>query len=260
VTGDFFFETNSAVIAAGLFLFTMGMLKLGVLAGRRDRRTDPRVDSQASAMQAAMLGLLALLLGFTLSLSLAKFNERSVALVAEANAIGTAWLRTDLLSDARRGVAKELMREYGALRVAALTAATVEKVLRADLAVRADEVFARLWTVAAEESQAKPDPAAVAFATSLTSVIDMRGELEAALARHVPQLVLFLLSITVLIVAWMVGYASGTSDIPPRSPIFSLMVLIIVLVFVIIDLDRPRRGFITIDLGPLAVTVAAMDR
>jgi len=77
--------------------------------------------AQTNAIQAAMLGLLALLLCFTFTMALQRFDSRSQAVLNEANAIGTAYLRTQLLPEAQRERAKEMIADYVQLRVDAST-------------------------------------------------------------------------------------------------------------------------------------------
>jgi hypothetical protein len=118
-----------------------------------------------------------------------------------------------------------------------------------------------LWSRAAE--QARGDPNAVTsglYLQALNAMIDAYGTRNAALDRHVPELVLFLLFGTFLITGSIVGYASGTDRHRSSLVTYLMVALIVVLVFLIIDLDRPRRGLIGVShasLVELATGIAA---
>lgn len=254
------YDVPSYVIALILALAMLASMWLGGAIGRRRHVTaNGDSKSQANAVQGSLLGLLALLLGFTFSLSLGRYDERSAAVVLEANAIGTAWLRTDLIGDERREVARTLLREYGAIRLESATVAASDQEERARLLAEAEEVFGRLWRVAAAEAREMGNPVAMSFAASLNDMIDALATRDAAIDRHVPELVLILLFGTFILLGGVVGYSTWISNIRPGVPVYAMMILIVVLVFLIMDLDRPRRGLIAVDQSKLIATVAAMD-
>ena len=256
---ELMYDFPSYLIAISLLVLMVLATRLGGVLGRRlEPQENSESRNQANAVQGSLLGLLALMLGFTFSLSLGRFEQRSIEVVNEANAIGTAWLRTDLLGDARRDAAQKLLRRYGELRLAAATVSAADTVERTSLVAEAGTVFADLWALAAAETRATGSPVALSFATSLNDMIDALGTRDAAIDRHVPELVLFLLFATFVLLGLVVGYASAIAGVRPGIPVHTLMMLIVVLVFLIIDLDRPRRGLIEVDQTALVETVAAM--
>lgn len=256
---DLMYDIPSYIIASGLFVLMLGTVQLGVAAGRRLRsgETEESKD-QSNAVQGSLLGLLALLLGFTFSLSLGRFDQRSVEVVNEANAIGTAWLRTDLLGEERRSEARTLLHQYADLRVEAAGISSSDLEGRNELITQAEMVFADLWRLASDEAREVRTPVAMAFASSLNDMIDTLATRDAAIGRHVPELVMFLLFATFIMLGGVVGYSSAISNVRPGVPVHALMVLIVILVFLIIDLDRPRRGLIEVDQSKLISVAAAM--
>ncbi|WP_376873253.1 hypothetical protein [Albirhodobacter sp. R86504] len=168
-------------------------------------------------------------------------------MVNEANAIGTAWLRSDLIGDERRDAAKALLQRYVAIRAEASTISAAETQARGALIEEANDVFAELWQVAVAEARAASNPVTMSFAASLNDMTDALASRDAAINRHVPELVLILLFGTFILLGGVVGYSSGISRIRPGVPVYAMMLLIVVLVFLIIDLDRPRRGLIEVD-------------
>lgn len=89
------------------------------------------------------------------------------------------------------------------------------------------------------------------YAASLNDMIDALGSRDAAIERHVPEIVIMMLFATFLLSGVMLGYASGIAGAMPAAPAYMMMVLIVILVFMIIDLDRPRRGLIEVDQSPM---------
>ena len=130
---------------------------------------------------------------------------------------------------------------------------------REQMIASAEMVFAALWQLAAEEARETGNPVTMGFVTSLNDMIDALASRDAAINRHVPETVLFLLFGTFLVLGAVIGYSNGISTLRPGVPVYAMMILIVVLVFLIIDLDRPRRGLIAVDQSPLAATVAAMQ-
>ena len=107
---SFLYGFPTALIVAVLFVFIVLGIELGYRLGRRTQtRLIEPVKTQINAIQASMLALLALVLGFTFSLSLQRFDDRAKAVVDEANAIGTTYLRTYLLPESVRADKPELL-------------------------------------------------------------------------------------------------------------------------------------------------------
>lgn len=251
------YELPSWFIAVVLLAGMIAAMWAGQILGRRTSAAEPQRD-HANTVQASLLGLLALLLGFTFSLALNRFDDRSEAVIAEANALGTAYFRTDLLSAERSQEAKRLLERYGGLRVSGGKLAASDAVARSAMRKEVYVLTGELWRLAADENRENPGPAAVSFATALNDAFDAFSSRDAAIDRHVPELVLYLLFGTFLLLSAVMGYSSAISGVRPGIPVFSLMILIVVLVFLIIDLDRPRRGIIAIDQGPLRDAVSGM--
>jgi hypothetical protein len=116
------YDQNSLLISGLLFVSMLVAMEVGYLLGRRDElRANESSRTHVGAIQASLLGVLALLLGFTFSLSLQRFDSRSQAVVDEANAIGTTYLREQLLRATLRGEVQSLLRRYVDLHVKAGT-------------------------------------------------------------------------------------------------------------------------------------------
>ena len=97
------------------------------------------------------------------------------------------------------------------------------------------------------------------FIQSLNEAFDSFGRRTAALSRHVPELVLFLLYGTFMMTGGVVGFAAGFAGHRPSLVTYILIALIVVLAFIIIDLDRPRRGLIKVDQSSLIELKRTID-
>ena len=255
---EIMYDIPTPIIAILLLIGMLAALFLGRVLEGTPNKADSDTQSQSNTVQGALTGLLALLLGFTFSLALARHDDRSTHVVAEANAIGTAWLRTDLLPEGARDAARVVLRGYTAARIEASEIAASDHAARDALVAKANATFNELWRIAAATARAEKSPVVTSFVTSLNDMIDALAARDAAVNRHVPELVLMLMFCTFIVLAVIMGYTASQANTRPGAPAYAMMALIVVLVFIIIDLDRPRRGLIEIDQTPLVEVYNAM--
>ncbi len=242
------YDQSSVLIVALLFVALILATEVGYRLGGRFSLTTPEpTKSHVNTIQGSLLGVLALLLGFTFSLSLQRFDARSQAVIAEANSIGTATLRADLLPPAARAETQDLLRKYLDLRVRAGTVSLDRNAERNAILLETNQVLDSLWQHALQAAVENPNPVTTGlFIQALNEMIDAYGSRDAALNRHVPETVLFLMFGTFILTVSLVGFASGMAGKRATFPTYVLVGLVVLLVFVIIDLDRPRRGFIEV--------------
>lgn len=246
---EIMYELPTVVISGVLFVTLLLAIELGYRYGLNHKEaSSDGLKSQINAIQGALLGILALLLGFTFSLALQRYDRRAEAVVDEANAIGTAYLRAEMLPEAVREEVRTGLRQYLDLRVNASSVALDQQATRAALMATAKRTLDSLWKDSVTAATESSNPVIVGlFVQALNEVIDSHGRRDAALDRHVPEVVLFLLYGTFLMTGVIVGYASGIAGHRASFITYILVTLIVFLVFIIIDLDRPRRGLIQID-------------
>lgn len=248
----------AAALLVALLLAIDGGFRLG---RRRERAESAPAKAHLNAIQASMLGILALLLGFTFSSALERFEARSQAVVAEANAIGTAWQRAGLLPAAHQREARAALRDYLDTRIVANGLATDHYEGIDAMRVRTSAAQARLWEAALRAAAADPHPVTTGlYAESINAVVDAYVLRNAALDRHVPEVVLFLLMATFLMVGLVIGFAMGVAGVRHSLASHLMVALIAFLVFIILDLDRPRRGMVLVDQGSLIALRAEIGR
>ena len=241
------YDIPSGLLGVGLLVLTVASVEAGYRVGlRRREQTDEPSRTHIHLTETSTLALLALLLAFSFSSALQRYDTRSDQVVDEANAIGTLWLRTDLLPAPFRDEVRPLVRRYVDLQVDASRLATSEDEWRVKVAQIA-AVQGTLWSYAARVADADPNfVRSGLFVQALNDTFDSFGRRDAGLLRHVPESVLLLLFCVFLIAAAIVGFASGTAG--HRPPVVSLVMvaMIVLLVYVILDLDRPRRGLVEV--------------
>jgi hypothetical protein len=261
---EIMYNESSVLIILVLFISLVLATEAGYQLGRRRQVSANEASrSHVNAVQASLLGVLALLLGFTFSMSLQRYDSRSAAVVDEANAIGTAYLRAQLLPSSVRREVKTLMRDYLDMRIRTGVIPLSDQAARAALLAQASQQQAALWRYASQAAEEDPNPVVAGlFIQSLNDLIDSYGRRDALLERHVPEAVLFLLFGTFLITLGTVGYAAGVAGHRVSLVVYLMVILIVLLAFVIIDLDRPRRGLIQVSqksLTDLQTTIQATE-
>ena len=259
--GEIIYGLNSFVIACTLFVSMAVVIEAGYRFGRARAGTAGEAPrTHIHAILASLLGVLALLLGFTFSLALQRYDSRSQSVVDEANAIGTTYLRAQLWPVSVRGDIQKLLQSYLNIRVEAGSITIDRHDAINEHLLRANEQLDALWSKARVAAEEDPNPATTGlFIQSLNEAIDSYGRREAALSRHVPEVISFLLFVTLLISGGTIGYAAGVASQRPALATYSLIAIIIMVVFIIIDLDRPRRGLIRVDQSSLVQLRTAID-
>jgi hypothetical protein len=210
-----------------------------------DRRRGKERGDEAIALSSA-LGLLALLMAFTFSLALNRFEERRLLVVGEANALGTSWLRIQLLDEPARTQLGDAFRAYAKARVDYSDARTQAA---EDAAYR--EALERqnvLWPALRDATELiRLTPLAASLVTSFNESIDIAGERRAARAAHVPPAVLFALWLFATVCGSLIGYEKGRYRVA-TTLLFALLTLSLIL---ILDLDRPSTGRIEVSQQPM---------
>lgn len=241
------YSQSSFLIVSGLFIFMVLAMEIGFRSGLRKQAKATEAITQANAVLVSMLGLLALLLAFTFSAALQRYEDRSQTVVAEANAIGTTYLRARLLPLGMQDEVQALLRQYLEVRIQEGRVDSTEPELHESLLQQAKLMEARLWSHAVKAAELdKSVVTSGLFIQSLNELIDTSTTRNAALNRQVPEIVLLLMFATIVLTTATLGYASGIAGHRVTLAAFVLVMLIALVVYLIIDLDRPRRGAIQV--------------
>ncbi len=254
------YSLDTVVIVAILAGCMVLAIESGYRIGRRKAKSASDTSrSQVNAIQAALLAILGLLLGFNISLSLQRFESRSLNVVEEANSLGTTYLRAQMLPQGQQAAARALLQDYLDVRTRASQISLKFSEERDALVARSDGIQGELWENARVAAKETGGPIVALYIRSLNDTIDSFARRDAALHRHVPVFVLLLLFGTFVMTGIVVGYASGLGDQRSAFATYSLVLLIVLLVFAILDLDRPRRGIIGVSQKSLLELQAVME-
>jgi hypothetical protein len=212
------------------------------------RRTPDEKEGPTGMLVGSILALLAFMLAVTMGMASDRFDTRRQLVVNEANAIGTTYLRAGYLPEPVSTDARELLREYVPLRI---TTADQAK-LSANYA-RSVEIQDELWAQAEDLARTTPGSETLAlYIETLNEMIDLHEtRLTAILYARVPETVVILLVLGAILTLGMVGYSAGLTR---RRSLLSAVVLVIVLgavITLVVDLDRPRDGFLQVNQQPL---------
>ncbi|MGD9572992.1 MAG: hypothetical protein AB7V62_13975 [Thermoleophilia bacterium] len=240
-----FFAMSSWLLAFLLVVVVFGATAVGLFAGRRMRASGASLKDPLSTLQAATLGIVGLLLAFGLSLAIGRYEDRRAAVVNEANAIGTTYLRAQTLEEPQRSESIALLREYVAAAI--VVSNEVPESDAEERAIATQEALQRrLWALAGQALDRAPVATAPhLYVETLNEMIDAESVRVAALNNRVPDTVLvleILASVVALALLAMHLAVLGRGTLP----LLLAAGVVTVLLFVTFDLDRPTRGLVTV--------------
>ncbi|MDV5822390.1 bestrophin-like domain [Sphingobium naphthae] len=223
-------------------------------AAGRAEDVDEEEDANG-AIVSAVLGLLALLLGFTFALAVNRFETRRALVLEEANAIGTAYLQTQVLPQPHRERLSMLLISYTDNRVVLAQQETPES--RRQRLADNDRIVNDIWaaTLAGFDSIKHLDMSN-ALVSSVNAVIDMDTSRKAGRMTHVPEEVFWVLIVYVLVAAAIIGYIVRSRSNFHLACV--MHVLIVMSLMLIIDIDRPAAGGIRESQYPMELLSASM--
>lgn len=227
--------------------------ELGFHFGRRLYQTkDVARKENIGTAQGAILGLLALLLGFTFAMAVSRFDLRRSLVLDEANCIGTTYLRTSFLPEEQRPKVRQLLREYVDARLDFYNAGAVKTAIYAE-ENNAARLQREIWdlAMAASKSSAMQPTTIALFFDPLNDMIDLDATRMQALRAHVPGAVWLLLLLVSFCGCSISGYGAGATGVRSAFPNFILPLLLAVVITIVADIDRPRKGMIGVDQSPL---------
>lgn len=252
--------TGLAVVLLVIFWLAS---EIGFMAHRRFGRSGTRADGEASdetQVLATALLLLALLLGFTFSMAVSRYDTRRAEVVREANDIGTAWLRAGLVDSTAGKALQDRLAIYAKTRIAAAAAhEDADDDVAADLAMRSKAAVLRreIWDLTAAATLPDRSTAqATALIASVNAVIDTATTREAAIDARVPGEVLLLLIVYSAVSAFLLGYVLAAYGDHHRMAVTILLLLLVATIVLIVDLDRPQKGSIRVSQKALIDLVA----
>lgn len=258
--GKYFLETMPIAGAyLCIVLLILASCEAGILIGRHHHRTrqDEGALTSVGPMVGGLLGMLAFVLAFTFSMAATHHNARKQDVLTEATHIGTAYLRADLLGDARGPQFKRLLGEYVDVR---LRAARPGGDLQAGV-TRSLEIHGLLWAQVSSAVREDSNRNAALVVASVNEVIAMheRRLMDGVRAR-IPGGIWLGLMVIALLTMGTLGLQIGLSGKRRLVGIVPVALAFAVLATLVLDLNRPQGGFITVSQQPLLDLQVRMSR
>jgi hypothetical protein len=252
-----FFSLPTWAVALIVFAIVGTATAAGYAAGYYLREHEAKVREPFGVLQAALLGVVGLILAFGLSLAVGRYEDRRAAIVTEANAIGTTYLRAQLVAEPARSRSLELLRRYADLALRISKEVPNSSGMRRTTAAE-EVVQRRLWGLAGQAIDGAPVASAPRlYVETLNETIDAQEARLSALNNRVPGAVL---ALEVFGAAAALALLALHISVLGRG-LFALIAaaaLVSLLLVVTFDLDRPTRGVITVPATPLVSVRASM--
>ena len=251
---------NTITVSILLIALYFGMilcLEAGRRLGRKKIRQDPEgARAGVGTVEGVVFALLGLIIAFTFSGAAGRFDARRALVLEEANDIGTAYLRVDLVPPACQPELRALFRLYVDKRI--------EAYRRLDESTGADfseclALQSRIWDLAVRacQSQASPAPATLLL-PALNDMFDISTSRTAALKVHPPLVVFAMLGVLALASSLLAGFNMASANRPSWLHIMTFATVIVGTIYMICDIELPRSGLIRVnDIDRLLMEVRA---
>ena len=244
-----------AILGTVCFLFLWGGTYLTVKFVHERSPRNPEAKEDFSVLVAAVLTLLGLVIGFTFSMAISRYDQRKNLEEAEANAIGTEYVRADLMPAADAAKVRQLLKEYTEQRILYYGARTPAE--QRQIAVGRTELQQELWQAVLPTAAAQPTPVMALVVSGMNDVLNSQGYTHAAWLNRIPVEAWVLLLLLALLSNIMIAYSARTLH-KKSSLLLTLPIVVTVSLMLIADIDSPRRGLIRVSAPNLSSLAASM--
>ena len=228
-----------------IFPITVALALLSVefgyrIARYRQRMSDEEKEAAVGGMVGATLGLFAFMLAFTFGSASSRYQDRRQIVLSEANAIGTTYLRAEMIPEPMRTETKRLLREYVDTRLAAVKPGGLQEGV-----AKSEELQKSLWSLAVAATEKERSPLISLFVQSLNQVIDLHAErVMAGVRSRVPSVIWIVLYLLAILSMLMMGYQTGLAGARRSIAVIALILGFSSVLVLIADLDRPGQGML----------------
>ena len=250
-----------AIVNQGMMVFIGVLLaiqaaakEIGYWFGQRRAASGEAPPEGVGVVVGGMLGLLAFVLALTLSFASARFQERRDGALAEANAIGTSWLRAHAIGHERGTEIARRLEEYARVRVAFIQAEAGSSRI-GEINARTNAMQSEMWGHLSAIIRERPDPAATSLMTSLNETFDLATAERFAFAIGFPVQLFWLLIGMALVSMSALGFQLGLRQRPLRLLSAMLVAMWTVTIASILDLGSARAGNIRVPTSAYEWTI-----
>ena len=210
----------------------------------RYRTKDTETSADLGIIQTATLTLLALIIGFTFSMAINRHDQREILEEGEANAIGTEFLRADLLPPKAAAATKDLLLQYTDQRILFYSRQSPEKI--GEIRSKTDQLQTALWNEILPVVRTQATPVMALVASGMNDVLNSQGYVQAAWWNRIPLTAWALMAAIAICANLLVGF--GARNFEKNISLFMIFPFVIaVSFFLIADIDSPRGGVIRIE-------------
>jgi len=228
--------------------------KIAATYFRRHRKIQERSEDFGLILAAA-LTLLGLIIGFSFSMAVTRYDQRKNYEEAEANAIGTEYVRAELLPAADAAQLRTLLLKYLDQRILYYTTRDEQRLAQIDAATA--QLQDELWSAVREPAAAQPTPIAALVVSGMNDVLNSQGYTQAAWWNRIPIEAWALMGAIAVCANLLFGYTARRAGV--RTKLFVILPLIVSIAFVLIaDLDSPRGGIIRVSAPNLIAVSNSM--
>jgi hypothetical protein len=227
-----------------LFLLALLALWLAAWLGALLRRPWPLKDDEREdfgIVRAACLTMLGLLIGFSFSMAISRYDLRKSDEAAEANAIGTEYVRTDLLPATDASAVRAQLRRYVGLRIRFYESRNEDELRQ--IGSDTSRLQGEMWAAVRAPASVQPTLTLALAVSGMNDVLNSQGYTQAAWWNRIPQSAWILMVGMAACCNLLVGYGAQSAR-PGASVLFVLPVVVAIALFLIADIDSPRNGFI----------------
>jgi hypothetical protein len=215
----------------------------GAYLRRRRRILDEAEHEDLGVIVTATLTLLGLIIGFSFSMAVSRYDQRKNYEEEEANAIGTEYVRAGLLPTADATKVRELLRNYLDQRVLFYTARNARQLEQINASTA--QLQTDLWSAVQPPAAAQPTPVIALAVSGMNDVLNSQGYTQAAWWNRLPKEVWGLLGAIAICCNLLVGYNARRAEAKPMR-FFVLPLIVAVSFFLIADMESPRGGLIRV--------------
>jgi len=235
----------SIAIIGGIMIM---LLETGRRIGKHRKKLDPDSSHEGfGAMEAAVFGLMGLMIAFTFSGAVSRLDQRRMDIIEEANAIGTAYLRIDLLPEETQPAIRKYFREYLDARIDVYQKVPDLQAVQ-EAQKKAESLQNIIWKTSVEDCNKSENTAAkMLFLPAVNSMIDISSSRMAIAFIHQPFSVFIVLIILALVCSLFAGYGMSVGKSRSWVHFIGFTAAFVISIYVIIDMEYPRIGMININ-------------
>jgi hypothetical protein len=238
--------SNLVVYPVFVFAFSFVVMCLSAWLGVSFRKRRPLEEGERQdldVISAATLTLLGLIIGFSFSMAISRYDQRKTYEEEEANAIGTEYVRVDLLSANDAAKVRALLTDYLDQRI--LFYKTRDHGELRQIGIATAQLQSNLWSAVKAPAVAQPTPVLALTVSGMNDVLNSQGYTQAGWWNRIPIAAWCLMVVVAICANILVGYGSHHAQARVR-PLLLLPFILGIAFFAIADIDSPRRGIIRV--------------